>query len=170
MLKVGEKYGLKITGTPVFRARRIEAGLLSAGCDFDRTTTPFEVGLARFVDMNKNDFVGKKSLNKSCRKSRLWGMRVRSGISQKGRSILQAGKEVGIVTSSTWSPYQECGVAIVRMDFSINVKSGLELEAIGLDGNLYYAQICELPMYDPKGEIVRGINRKTPTEPSPWLG
>ena len=114
--------------------------------------------------------LGKKSLNKSCRKSRLWGMRVRSGISQKGRSILQAGKEVGIVTSSTWSPYQECGVAIVRMDFSINVKSGLELEAIGLDGNLYYAQICELPMYDPKGEIVRGINRKTPTEPSPWLG
>lgn len=31
-----------ITGTPVFRARRIEAGLLNAGSDFGADTTPFE--------------------------------------------------------------------------------------------------------------------------------
>jgi aminomethyltransferase len=25
-------------------------------------------------------------------------------------------------------------------------------------------------MYDPKGEIVRGINKKIPTKPEPWVG
>jgi len=25
-------------------------------------------------------------------------------------------------------------------------------------------------MYDPNGEIVRGINRKIPTKAEPWLG
>jgi len=25
-------------------------------------------------------------------------------------------------------------------------------------------------MYDPKGEIVRGINKDIPTKPEPWIG
>ena len=43
--EIGKNFDLRLTGTPVFRARRIEAGLLSAGRDFNRYTNPFEVGL-----------------------------------------------------------------------------------------------------------------------------
>ena len=54
---------MKLTGTPVFRARRIEAGLLSAGRDFNKSTTPFDVGLNKFVDMQKGNFIGKQALD-----------------------------------------------------------------------------------------------------------
>ena len=49
ILTVGEAFGMAITGAGVFRARRIEAGLLNAGSDFDGTTTPFAAGLGGFV-------------------------------------------------------------------------------------------------------------------------
>ncbi len=170
LLEVGKKYDLKITGTPVFRARRIEAGLLSAGCDFDKTTTPFEVGLDRFIDMEKGDFIGKDALLNSVKLNKLWGVRVREGIAKKGRTILKGGKNIGFVTSSTWSPYQECGVAMARIDKNVTVRAGSEVEVLGVDGNNYLAQICSLPMYDKKGEIVRGIKQSPPTGPNPWLG
>ena len=47
-----------LTGTPVFRARRIEAGLMGQ-TEFDSTTTPFDAGLGHFVQMEKPDFDGK---------------------------------------------------------------------------------------------------------------
>ena len=51
ILKVGKVFGMTITGVPVFRARRIEAGLLTTGTDFDDKTTPFEVGLGHMVEI-----------------------------------------------------------------------------------------------------------------------
>ena len=64
ILNAGKEFDLKLTGTPVFRARRIEAGLLSAGRDFDKSTTPLDVGLDKFVNMQKGDFIGKESIRK----------------------------------------------------------------------------------------------------------
>ncbi len=38
------------------------------------------------------------------------------------------------------------------------------------DGNIHKGELCKLPMYDPKGEIVRGINKTIPSKPEPWSG
>ena len=113
--EIGQKYGMILTGTPVFRARRIEAGLMGT-TEFDSTTTPFDAGLGHFVQMDKHDFIGKEALEKADKRSRTFGMRVPSGIAERGRTISFGDNLVGLVCSSTWSPYQECGVALVRMD------------------------------------------------------
>ena len=63
ILEEGSKRGMILTATPGFRCRRIEAGLLSAGQDFDHTTTPFAVGLGRFIDFEKGDFIGREALS-----------------------------------------------------------------------------------------------------------
>ena len=65
ILKEGSKMGMIITATPVFRCRRIEAGLLSAGQDFTNKTDPFSVGLGKFVDLEKDNFIGKEALKNS---------------------------------------------------------------------------------------------------------
>ena len=39
IMEVGRSFDILLTGTPVFRARRIEAGLLNAGSDFGADTT-----------------------------------------------------------------------------------------------------------------------------------
>ena len=68
ILDAGKEFDLKLTGTPVFRARRIEAGLLSAGRDFDKSTTPLDVGLDKFVNMQKGNFIGKEAIQRKTKK------------------------------------------------------------------------------------------------------
>ena len=38
------------------------------------------------------------------------------------------------------------------------------------NGNTYKGELCKLPMYDFKGEIVRGKNKDIPNKPNPWTG
>ena len=169
ILEEGKKMGMIITATPSFRGRRIEAGLLSAGQDFTKDTNPFSVGLGRFVDLEKKDFIGKSALINSDKKCKTWGIRVVEGVAKKGETISLNNKIIGKVTSSTWSPYQVCGVGIVHMQDS-EYKPGLVVDVDCVDGKSHKAQLCELPMYDPKGEIVRGLKKDIPKKPKPWPG
>ena len=44
--EAGEAFGIRPVPADGFRVRRIEAGILNAGSDFDSSTTPFAAGLA----------------------------------------------------------------------------------------------------------------------------
>ena len=169
ILKEGSKMGMIITATPVFRCRRIEAGLLSAGQDFTNKTDPFSVGLGRFVDLEKDNFIGKEALKNSNKKCRTWGLRVEKGTAMKGKNLKINGKIVGEITSSTWSPYQVCGVGIVRMQNN-NMGPGTVVDVNCTNGKIQKGELCELPMYDPNGDIVRGKNKEIPNKPNPWPG
>lgn len=169
ILEEGTKMGMILTATPGFRGRRIEAGLLSAGQDFSRYTTPFAVGLGRFIDFDCGDFVGRDALLKADRTCKSWGIRVEGGIALRGRTLFQDGVGIGRVTSSTWSPYQVCGIGIVHLDGDAQ-GPGDSVEVDCTDGTRHRAELCTLPMYDAKGEIVRGIDTRIPDGPAPWPG
>jgi len=169
ILEEGKKMGMILTATPSFRGRRIEAGLLSAGQDFDKSTSPFSVGLGKFVDLDKENFIGKEALIAADKKCKTWGIRIKDGIAVKGNSLKVNGKNVGRVTSSTWSPYQVCGVGIVHMN-NYSLGPGTAVEVSCIDGKIRIGELCKLPMYDSKGEIVRGINKEIPLDPNPWKG
>ena len=169
ILEEGSKMGMIITATPVFRCRRIEAGLLSAGQDFTNKTNPYSVGLGKFIDIEKENFIGKEALQKTNKKCLTWGIRVEGGTAIRGKSLKMNSKIVGKVTSSTWSPYQVCGVGIVHMENS-DLGPGTVLDVDCTNGKIHKGELCKLPMYDTKGEIVRGINKNVPKEPSPWTG
>ncbi len=169
ILREGTKKGMILTATPGFRCRRIEAGLLSAGQDFTSETTPFSVGLGKFIDFECGDFIGRDALLSADRTSRTYGMRVVGGTAVRGSTLKQDGQAIGRVTSSTWSPYQVCGVAIVHLNGN-DIGVGAIVEVDGTDGGTHLAELCALPMYDPKGEIVRGISTTVPNGPEPWAG
>ena len=165
----GEKYNIMLAATPGFRARRIEAGLLSAGTDFNKNTTPYEVGLGGFVDLKKDNFLGKLFLEKALKKNKVWGVKVAKGIAQRGDFFSKSGSVLGKITSSTWSPYFECGVGIARIEDPA-LGPGSNISIVGVDGKDYQAKLCTLPMYDEKGLIVRGKNTTIPMKSEPWLG
>ena len=169
ILSEGRKMGMILTATPSFRGRRIEAGLLSAGQDFNKNTNPFSVGLGKFVDLDKKDFIGKNALSNVEKKCRTWGLRVKESVALKGENIFIENKLIGKVTSSTWSPFQVCGVAIIHLN-NDNIGPGSVIDVKCLDGNLYKGEICKLPMYDEKNEIVRGLSKNIPSKPEPWAG
>ena len=169
IMQVGEKFGILLTGIPVFRARRCEAGILNAGSDFDATTTPFEAGLGHFVELDDGrDFIGRAALEKADKSCRTWGIRVTNGIAQLGRTISVDDKIVGRVCSSGYSPYQGCGVGIVRMDDAAhgpNTKVTVETT----DGSTRHAELCAFPMYDedrliPRGKLVDIPTKRIPLE------
>ena len=62
-----------------------------------------------------------------------------------------------------------CGVGIVHMQRS-DLGPGTILDVNCTNGKIQKGELCELPMYDTKGEIVRGINKEIPKEPNPWIG
>ena len=168
IMNTGKKYGMVLAGTPGFRARRIEAGLLSANNDFTSKTTPFEVGLGRFVDLEKDDFVGRSALLNSERNSKIWGLKVDGGIAVKGQNLSIDNKNIGVISSSTWSPYLECGVCIARFD-KFDLKEGEFINVNGMNGEILKAEICSLPMYDKDGLILRGIDKNIPLNSNPWF-
>jgi glycine cleavage system aminomethyltransferase T len=169
ILEKGKEMGMILTASPGFRCRRIEAGLLSAGRDFTKERTPFSVGLGKFIDFNKGDFIGRNFLEKADKECLTWGMRVEGSYALVDSYIFIDNKKVGIVTSSTWSPYQVCGVSIVHMS-SKEYGPETEVKVLCDDGKYHNAEICSLPMYDPDGDIPRGLKEDIPSGPSPWKG
>ena len=164
IMEVGKNFDLLLTGTPVFRARRIEAGLLNAGSDFGADTTPFDAGLGAFVEFDDRDFVGRKALEDADKSCRTWGMRVIGGVAQLGRVLKINGKEIGRVCSSGYSPYQDCGVCIVRMDDPAD-GPGKKVDVLCADGSTQKGELCALPMYDPERLIPRGKLVDVPANP-----
>lgn len=153
ILEAGKPYGVRPVA--VGGARRIEAGLLNAGSDFDETVTPFAAGLGAMVDMDKPDFIGKAALQNADKRSRTWGLRVSGDIARIGRSIGRDGVPVGHVCSSAWSPFQQCGVAIVRFD-DPDIGPGTQVDVACRDGQTRAGETCDLPMYDKERKIPRG--------------
>ena len=142
--------------------------MLSAGRDFDKSTTPLDVGLDKFVNMQKGDFIGKESILKKTKNYKVMGMRVKNGIACLGSKIIINKQCIGEVTSSSWSPYQECGVSIVRLINDYNT-GDLPVEVYDYKNNKLKGYICDLPMYDKNSEIVRGIDNNIPQNPNPWF-
>ena len=161
ILEAGKPFGMTPTSADAFRARRIEAGLLNAGSDFDETTTPFDVGLGHMVEFNKGEFCGREALQHADKRCRTWGLRTEGGVAQIGRTLISNGLDAGVVCSSAWSPYQQCGAAIVRLD---DVGSGPDssFEVVCTDGEVRSARTCVTPMYDEKREIPRGLKIAIP--------
>merc|ERR1712159_883306 len=62
VLEAGKKHNLKVIAPG--HHRRIEAGLMSYGADIDIEVNPFECGLGWQCDFTKDDWIGKKALQK----------------------------------------------------------------------------------------------------------
>jgi len=152
--RAGAPFGLDIFGLDSMHIRRIEAGILNAGSDFDHTTTPFDVGLGMFVDQDKGDFIGKAALKKASKSNRLIGV-LCNAEPHIGAEIKRDGHVVGKVTAGALSPYLKQGVGIALMLEPGNLPD--TLVTIGcIDGKFHEGKLATLPLYDKAGEIQRG--------------
>ena len=150
----GEPHGMQIFGLDAMHIRRIEAGILNAGSDFDHTTTPWAAGLGRFVDEDKGDFIGKAALLEAPRGSRLTGLYC-AGEPHIGGEILLGERVAGHVTAGAVSPYLERGIGIGRMA-ETGFAEGEAVRIRCIDGELHAGELASLPLYDKEYEIPRG--------------
>jgi aminomethyltransferase len=164
IVQAGSAFGIHTIPATATNARRIEAGLLFSGTDFDSRVNPFAAGLGGFVDFGKADFIGKSALQAIDQRRLTWGLRCQGGVARRGETLSSGGESAGRVCSSAWSPYLRCGVAIARLN-DVNLGPGDELQVECTDGQVRGGRICELPMYDPGGDIPRGKRVDIPDGP-----
>ena len=143
--------------------RRIEAGILNAGSDFDHTMTPFEAGFERFVDLDAGDFIGRSALVDAARESRLIGVRCNDPVEPLiGGTVTKDGEVIGKITAGAVSPHLGCGTGIVRLT-NTGPSAGTNVHVTALDGSLVEAELASLPLYDEAAEIPRGKKVDVPT-------
>jgi aminomethyltransferase len=109
-------------------------GYMLYGNDIDDTTTPLEAGLGWTVKLQKPGFAGKDVLVRQKAeglKRKLVGFQLDGRrVPRHGMSILSGGREVGRVTSGTFSPSLErpIGMGYVEAELA-PVGTALEIQA-----------------------------------------
>ncbi len=124
---------------------RLEAGLRLYGMDMDENTTPFEVGLSRFIKFKNRQFIGKAALLVQKRKGALARQIVGfqmlgRAVARAGHHVYQKGEHIGNVTSGAPSPSLKCNIGFA----SISQNTGKSIE-IDIRGKLHPAKIVEIP-------------------------
>ena len=163
IIEVGSPLGLQLDGILSMEMRRIEGGILDNNTDFDSSMNPYEAGLGSLVDLDKDDFIGKKSLEAFSLKGekRLFGLISDDPLKYKSDVYLSDDKSVGYLPASTWSPTLKKFIAYVRFNYSENWPKE-KVKATSQDDNLVECEVVELPFYDKDKLIPRGKDTTIP--------
>ena len=152
--EAGQTDGLIPLGLDALEMLRIEAGLISAGCEFDDQVDPFEAGIGFTVGLrDEEDFIGREALVRR----RASPQRVLVGLDLAGSQPVGTGdgvylgrNQVGAVTSGIRSPYLGRHIALARVAVECG-DLGTELEVGKIDGyqQRIPATVVRFPFYDP---------------------
>ena len=80
----GQSQGMIFSSMQAMNIRRIEAGIFDNGSDFDTSVSPADAGLSRFVDMDKDYFIGRQALLTRGRRHILLGVLCNGYIPEAG--------------------------------------------------------------------------------------
>ncbi|HLQ60634.1 MAG TPA: glycine cleavage system aminomethyltransferase GcvT [Candidatus Acidoferrales bacterium] len=130
-------------------ACRLEAGLRLHGQDMDESTNPYEAGLGWTVKLQKGEFVGRKALAevKAGGPAReLVGLKALDrSIPRHGMAVARDGRQVGEVTSGTYSFWLSQGIAMARVRAgSAPLGARVRLEVRGQPAP---AEVVSMPFY-----------------------
>ena len=159
LMQSGKELGLHPGHTSTIR--RIEGAMLSYHSDMDINTNPFELGLDKFIDLDKDfDFVGKEALLKIKEdgiKRKQVGILIHdkpmAGPNTHHWDINKDNRSIGKVTSAVYSPRLKLniGLAIVDINFS-DIGSTF---TVNIDNSWVDAEIVAKPFYDPNKSIAK---------------
>jgi len=161
LIAAGEPFGMEFSSTRAMTIRRIEAGILGNLTDMDTSMTPFEAGLAAVIDMDKSDFIGRDALANCDQRSLLMGVTCQSETPAAGAAIVDNGNLVGHVTAGVPSPTLGCGIGYARF-YEVGEWVGKTMELKLPDGTVHACEIVDVPFFDAKKDIVRGVDRTIP--------
>ncbi len=136
LFSFNKDYKILAAGLDALDMVRVEAGFIVVNADLiaaehalrpNRMRTPFELGLAWMVNLDKEFFTGKEALIKLKKRGiekKLIGLDVQGDKPAVGSVLYnESKKEIGIITAAMWSPYLKSNIAIGYVDKE-NIKLG----------------------------------------------
>ncbi len=190
LIEAGRAFDIRPTGLLALDVARIEAGLLLIDVDFfsakkaltaSQLYSPLEMGLSRLVDFNKERFIGRAALEAEAArgvKKKIVGIEVHwpdveklydavglppmaiATASRVAVPVRADGRQIGRVTSSTWSPTLKKMIALATVD-GAKAATGTRIEiehTVDAVRHFVGATVVETPFFNPR--------RKTLTPPS----
>jgi aminomethyltransferase len=171
LMAAGQTRGIRPIGSKALNIARIEAGFLQPNVDFvssahtvliGRDRSPLELGLEWLVDFNKPYFTGRRALVEEKRRGaarRLVGLDI-EGNKPAHNALLYSDRrgqrEVGSVTSATWSPTCKRNIALAMLD-APHFKPGSTLWAdiylnreLVWERRMAHARVVERPFFAPE--------------------
>ena len=182
LIEKGKPYGITPTGLQALDISRIEAGLILLDVDYissrhalieSRKSSPFELGLGWSVKMKKDNFIGKRALEKELRNGPEWkfvGIEIEWNELEKhyrkvglapglpstawrtSTPLYSGSEQVGYATSGVWSPILKRYIALAH------IKNGYSKEGTVLNFELKVehfrkltpAKVVKTPFFDPE--------------------
>ena len=136
IISKGQKYGAKAVGLGARDTLRTEMGYPLHGQDISLNISPLEAGLAWAVNLEKPNFLGKDALVKEKAngiKRKLVGIKaVERAIPRSHMRVLDLDKkDIGEITSGTFSPTLKSGIALALVDSKIEINDKVFVDVRG---------------------------------------
>ncbi len=159
LAEAGRDLGLRPFGMRAMLSLRLEKSFGSWMREYRPDYTAAETGLDRFVSFKKNDFIGRDAAMREREtppKRRLTSFVVEAADADvwADEPIWRDGKVVGFVTSGGYAHYAEKSVALGFAPTGM-IAEGAAFE-IEILGEMRPAILITEPLFDPKGERMRG--------------
>jgi len=190
LMDAGRRFDARPAGMLALDVARIEAGLLLIDVDFfssrkalipSQTYSPYEMGLARLVTLDKGRFIGQQALREEHARGharQVVGLEIHwpdverlyerlslvptvpAVASRAAVPVYRSGRQVGKATSTTWSPVLKKMIAIATVDRPHYAEGTLVDVEVTVEAARHQvpATVVRTPFFNPA--------RKTKTPPS----
>lgn len=146
LMDKGKEYGIQPIGLGARDTLRLEMGFALYGHELSDTIAPTESVSAWTVKWDKPRFLGLEALKKLERSpTKRWAYGVRlleKGIARQGYQVLQNDQVIGEVTSGSFSPTLNEGIALILVQNPLQIGDQVILQ---IRQNFCRAQVVELP-------------------------
>ncbi len=151
VLEAGKDFGIEPCGLGARDTLRLEAGMCLYGNDIDETTTPLEAGLSFVVKLKKENFIGKDALLKQktegVKRKRVGLRMLEKSIPRPNYEVWKNDQMIGRVTSGTFSPVLERGIAMAYVPTEHSVEKSTVM--VKIRDKRVKAEVVRFPFYDP---------------------
>jgi aminomethyltransferase len=148
LLESGKGHGIRPCGLGARDTLRLEAAMPLYGHELSETINPYSAGVGWAVKLEKGDFVGcdaLRTLKDDPGRTRIGLVLESRRIARSGSSLFAGDREVGQVTSGTFSPTLQVSLAMALVD-----RDAAALDhplVVDIRGHRESARVVKLPFY-----------------------
>ncbi|MGI9482623.1 MAG: GcvT family protein, partial [Hyphomicrobiales bacterium] len=159
-MDAGSEHGIKLVGSRALKSLSLEKNWGSWATEYRPIYGPFGAGLGRFVDLTKNDFIGRKEAAREREEGpemQLVAFAVDAGDADVigDEPVWYDDEVIGWVTSGGFAHHAQTSMALgyIPSDIAANGARNFEIEILG---ERRQAKIQAEPAFDPDGAHMRG--------------